>query len=98
MNKRHRKNNKTGLLINYFDKYMYFIAIIMPLTTLTQTIEIWSKKSAANVSLLTWSAYVLSAISWIAYSIIHKEKILILNSSLWLVLNFSVALGIVLYQ
>lgn len=77
---------------------MYFVAIVMPLTTIPQIAEIWTTKSAENVSLITWSAYVFSALCWLAYSIIHKEKVLIVNSAMWVLLEITVVIGVITYS
>lgn len=86
-----------GHMVHIFDDFMYVIAIVMPLTTIPQIIEIWINKSAQSVSIVTWSAYVVSALFWLAYSIIHKETVLIINSVLWVLLELMVVVGVVIY-
>jgi len=80
-----------------FDKFMYLIAIVIPLLTIPQIILIWVNKSAQDISLITWGAYLFSAICWLIYSIIHKEKPLIANSILWVLLEALVIVGVIIY-
>ena len=86
-----------GRMAHIFDDFMYVIAIVMPLTTIPQIIQIWTNKSAQSVSIITWSAYVFSASCWLVYSIVHKEKVLIINSILWVILELMVVVGIIIY-
>jgi len=80
-----------------FDKLMYFVAVVIPLMTIPQIIKIWNNKSAQDVSLETWVAYLISAILWLIYAIKHKEKPLILNSILWILLELLVIAGVIFY-
>jgi len=84
-------------MVNFLDKFMYVIAIVMPLTTIPQIVQIWGSKSAENISIITWGAYVFSAVCWLVYSSVHKEKVLMINSILWMALNASVVVGIFIY-
>ncbi len=93
----HHYHKKKKGLTQLFDRFMYIVAIVFPLTTLPQAIKIWVSQSAQDVSMITWSAYVVSASCWLIYSIIHKEKVLIINSALWVLLESSVLVGAIVY-
>lgn len=88
---------KKNKLEKNFEKFMYIIAFIFPFTTLPQIIEIYGKQSAANVSLITWTLYSLSASSWVIYATIKKDKILLLNNILWVTFEIIVVIGIIIY-
>jgi len=81
----------------FLEKTVFAVAIIAPLTTLPQIIKIISTKTAAGVSLLTWTIYTLVTIPWIIYGIVHKEKPIIVSYVLWLILNTLVVIAILLY-
>jgi len=83
--------------VRFVDDFIYIVAIIIPLMTIPQVLKIWISRSAENVSLITWSAFLLSAVSWLFYSIIHKDKPLIINSVLWIILELFVIIGILIY-
>lgn len=87
-----------GKFARYFSNYMFIIAIIVPLMTIPQAIKIWAFKSAEDVSLITWIAFLISAISWLIHSIIHKDRVLMINSILWVVLESIVIIGVVIYS
>ncbi len=79
------------------DNITIIMAIVVPLTTIPQILQIWINKSAGDVSLFTWCAFLVSAITWLFYSIIHKDKPLIINSILWIILESIVIVLIILY-
>lgn len=83
--------------VRFVDNSILFIAIAVPLMTIPQILKIWINKSADDVSLITWGAYLFSAVSWLVYSIIHKDKPLIVNCILWIVLELIVIIGVLIY-
>lgn len=78
-------------------KLVLAMAIIEPLMTLPQVYEIWIKQEAQGVSLLTWSFYISAAIIWLLYGLKIKDRPLIVASSLWLVVELVVVVGLILY-
>jgi len=98
----HRRKRATvgkpeNRLIKAFDKVIYAVAIIGPLTTLPQIIKIWGSKSADGVAASTWCAFLFFNLFWIAYGALHREKPIIIAYILWFLVNGSVALGAILY-
>lgn len=81
----------------FVDKAIYAVAIFGPLMTLPQVIKIWVEKNAAGVSAITWTAYLLVAVFWLIYGIMHKEKPIIVMNSLWIFLEIFVVAGILIY-
>ena len=73
------------------------IAVIEPLMTIPQIYQIWAHHDARGVSLSTWSFYILSAIIWLFYGFKIKDIPLIVASTLWVVMEGFVVLGILLY-
>lgn len=79
------------------DKLVYVTGVVTPLMTLPQVLRIWVHKSATDVSFYTWLAYLLVALIWIAYGVLHKAKpIIVLNVGLAIV-NSLVVVGVLLY-
>jgi len=72
---------------NRLDKIIYFIAIIGPLMFLPQIIKIWMEQDAQNISLITWSTYLIFGFLWLLYGIVHKEKPIIFANILWIILD-----------
>jgi len=83
--------------IRRYDEFMWLVAIIVPLMAIPQIYKIWVFRSAQDVSLISWTAFMLSGCAWLVYSIIHKDKPLIINSLLWVIFDLLVIIGILLY-
>ena len=79
------------------DRVVYAVSIAAPILTVPQVIDIYIGQNAAGVSALTWGAYMLFTIPWLAYGIVHKENVLIFNNSLWFFLNAVIFIGAVIY-
>jgi len=92
------KGEKPDKKIHLIDNLVLLVAIIYPLTTIPQIIEIWVVRNATGVSLLTWFSYLVLQSILLAYGIVHKEKKLILMWGLWIVMYVIVVLGLILYQ
>ena len=65
--------------------------------TLPQLYRIWSEKSAVNISLATWSTYLLVASIWLVYGLVHKDRAITINSFLFVVVQSVIVLGIVMF-
>lgn len=76
---------------------IYVIGVFGPIMTIPQLITIWVEKNASGVSVISWSAYMVVAIFWLIYGIMHKEKPIIVTYILWLVLEILIVIGILLY-
>ena len=74
------------------------IAIIEPAMTLPQIFEIWVKRQVEGVSSLTWGLYIGAACIWLLYGIQLKNKPLIISSTLWIITEILVVMGVVFYN
>jgi uncharacterized protein with PQ loop repeat len=79
------------------DRTVYVIGVLGPLSTIPQVYIIFAHHNASGVSALSWSIYFLFSTIWLVYGIVHKEKVLIVTYSLWIVMNALVALGALIY-
>lgn len=77
------------------DWLIYGVAILSPVMTMPQLIQIWVDKNVAGVSLLTWSSYTVFAGFWLLYGLIHKEKPIILANIMSGTLNIIIVVGII---
>lgn len=75
------------------DRMMLLVGSLTPLATIPQIITIYSAQSVANVSLITWVLYDLSAVLFLAYAILHKLPPLIISSTLWILVDSSVVVA-----
>ena len=94
---KHEKYPHPNKLKRLVDNLIYFIGIVGPLLALPQAFTIWTTRNAANVSLLSWSGFLVISVFWTIYGVIHKEKPIIVSSSLYTIINAIVVLGILVY-
>ena len=81
------------------DRLVNVIAVVGPLTSLPQIVEIWFiDKSAAGVSLVTWSLFLLMAAIWLLYGIAHKSRPIITSNALWIVAQGLIVAGAIRYD
>ncbi len=73
--------------IKFLDKLLLVIAVIGPLVTIPQIIEIFETQDASNLSPLTWGMYCVFNILWFIYGIVHKEKPIMITYALWFLVN-----------
>ena len=83
--------------VRFLDSVIYVLAVVIPLMTIPQILLIWVNKSAQNVSIITWWAFLFSSTMWLMYSVVHKEKPLIINSTLWIALELIVIIEIIIF-
>lgn len=101
---RHKYERQQGLkkdpqspYIAFLDKLTFIVGVIGPFTVLPQIYSIFSTKSAAGVSLVTWTLIFIVTFPWILYGVAHKEKNIIVSFILWEVVNLTVVIGVLLY-
>ncbi|MCL4392762.1 PQ-loop domain-containing transporter [Patescibacteria group bacterium] len=86
-----RRREKT-----FFDYFMYVIGLSTSVVTLPQVYNVWILHNTSGISLISWLSYAILSVFWIIYGIIRKEKIVLFNSTGLFIVNFAVALGVIL--
>ncbi len=82
----------------FFDTLIYIAGILGPLASIPQLVDVFLYKKTEGLSLFTWFFWGLLNIVWIVYGILHKEKPIILTYFMWLLVNWGIVLGILLYR
>ncbi len=95
--KKSTKKVKDSDLKKFVDKSIYIVALFGPLMTIPQLLKIWVDQNATGVSALSWSGYLIAALFWLFYGILHKEKPIILTNILWVVLEVFIVIGTLIY-
>jgi uncharacterized protein with PQ loop repeat len=85
-------------LKNIVDKSIYLTGIFGLIMTIPQIFKIWVEQNVSGISVLTWAAYLLMSLTWVAYGILHKEKPLIITYSLWIIMKLIIIIGVMLYR
>lgn len=79
------------------DRAMLVGGVSIQFATLFQALEIFSNKSAASVSIISWSFYALFSVIALMYATVHKLRPMIVTNSLGVIVNSLVLLGCILY-
>ena len=73
------------------------MSIFTLLMTIPQVLTIWVGQQAAGVSVLSWSAYLLSALLWFWFGIRKRDKNIYLPCIGWILLDCAVIVGVLFY-
>ena len=73
------------------------MSVFTMLMTVPQVLTIWVGRQAAGVSVVSWSAYLLSAILWFWYGLQQGDKNIYLPCVGWVILDTAVIVGAVIY-
>ena len=79
------------------DWIIVIVAIAGPLINIPQITKVYITQNATGLSLLAWTFYVLINIPWFIYGVVHKDKPIIISSSLWALTNIIILIGILMY-
>lgn len=79
------------------DNLIYVVGIFGPVMTIPQLIKIWVEKNASGVSAISWAAYLIASLFWLAYGVMHREWPIIFNAVLWVVLEILIIIGAIVY-
>ncbi len=72
-----------------------FLTMLM---TIPQVLTIWLGHQAAGVSLLSWSAYLVSAVVWLLYGLQKHAPNIYLACLGWITLDVAVIIGVLVYR
>jgi uncharacterized protein with PQ loop repeat len=73
------------------------MSVFTLLMTVPQVLTIWVGHQAAGVSIVSWSAYLLSAVLWLFYGIQKRDRNIYLPCIGWIALDAAVIAGAVVY-
>jgi len=79
------------------DRIIYIVAFVEPLFSVPQAYEIYSARSAVNVSVLSWLGFEAMTVIWLWYAAVHRDKLLLLYQGLFFIIDGSVVVGALLY-
>lgn len=91
-------HKRQGKMKEPFDYVVYFFMIATPLFELPQVYSIYSTKSAAGVSVLTWGFFLLASTVWFGYALKKRLLPLMVTNSLYFVIELFIVGGIFMYQ
>ena len=88
----HKKRAKTK---EPFDYILYFFVFTTPLFEIPQALEIFIRHDAHDVSLVTWTYFLLSNVAWFIYGVKQNIKPLMITYTLYMIIEFAIVAGIV---
>jgi uncharacterized protein with PQ loop repeat len=74
------------------------MSVFTMLMTVPQVVTIWIGHQAAGVSVISWSAYLFSAILWFWYGLQKRDRNIYLPCIGWVGLDAAVIIGAVIYR
>jgi len=79
------------------DNMTTIVAILMPFTTIPQIYKIWILQNTGGVSIWTWLLYFILCIPMVIYGIFYKMTPIIILNILWMIMNFLIIIGLIIY-
>jgi uncharacterized protein with PQ loop repeat len=74
------------------------MSIFTMLMTIPQVYTIWVEHQATGVSILSWSAYLASAVLWLWFGLRQEDRNIAWPCIGWIVLDSAVIVGVFLYR
>lgn len=86
-------HTRSKLFTRFYDKFIYIMVILAPISNLPQLYNVWIEKNVSGVSYISWFIFSLSSIAWFIYGFLHKDKhVMIMYSSL-MIIQALIAIG-----
>ena len=80
-----------------YDRLIYVIVILAPITNIPQLIKVWVEKDASGVSSLSWFLFSGISITWLVYGILHKDRHILLMNAALIIIQILIAVGAVVH-
>ncbi len=97
IHQKHEPFPSKNKLKRFVDKAVYVVGAFGLLMTIPQITKIWIDKNAAGVSVESWFAYIIVAVFWLFYGILHREKPIIVVNAVLILLNAIIVVGVLMY-
>jgi uncharacterized protein with PQ loop repeat len=78
-------------------RFLGAMSIFTLLMTVPQVWTIWVERQAAGVSILSWGAYLFSAVLWFWFGLKKGDRNIYLPCIGWVILNGAVFTGAIVY-
>ena len=83
--------------VSGLEKVLRGMSVFTMFMTIPQVYVVWVKHDAAGVSLLSWLAYLLSAVLWFVYGWQKRDKTIYLACIGWVLLDAAIVAGVIVY-
>ena len=89
-----RPSSKSGVL----NRLLPSLSIFTMVMTVPQVLTIWVSHRAAGISMLSWGAYLGSALVWFWYGLEKRDKNIYFACIGWILLDCAVLVGALMYR
>jgi uncharacterized protein with PQ loop repeat len=79
------------------NRLLGIMSIVTMLMTIPQVVTIWVGHQAAGVSVLSWGAYLFSAVLWFWHGLQQQDRNIYLPCVGWIALDSAVIVGVMVY-
>jgi uncharacterized protein with PQ loop repeat len=79
------------------ERTLRMLSIVTMLMTVPQVFTVWVGHNASGVSLISWSAYLISACLWLVYGIQKNDKTIYLACVGWILLDAAIVIGVIVH-
>lgn len=69
---------------------------MLPVLTLPQAWTIWVSHKTEGVSLTTWSVYLVSSALFVAYGLVHRQRLLVITYGPYVVVEALIIAGLLI--
>ena len=73
------------------------LSIFTMVMTIPQVLTIWVSHRAAGISMVSWGAYLVSAVVWLWYGLQKRDRNIYLPCLGWILLDSAVIVGALVY-
>jgi len=83
--------------VSGLERILRSLSAFTMLMTVPQVLTIWVGRDAHNVSIVSWSAYLLAACMWFVYGMRKHDKTIYLACIGWILLDVAIVIGVFIY-
>jgi uncharacterized protein with PQ loop repeat len=80
------------------ERMLPVFSIVTMACTLPQVLAVWVEKEVAGVSIISWTAYLVSACLWFVYGLQKRDKTIYLACIGWIAMDAAIVAGVLLYR
>lgn len=81
----------------FLERVLRVMSVVTMLMTVPQVLNIWIDGNAGGVSIVSWSAYLVSACLWLVYGLKKHDKTIYLACIGWIVLDAAIVAGVMVH-
>jgi len=81
----------------FLERVLRVMSVVTMLMTVPQVLNIWIDGNAGGVSIVSWSAYLVSACLWLVYGLKKHDKTIYIACIGWIVLDAAIVAGVMVH-